>query len=143
MDALRFALADYTHQGRAINMSVSRVVAVRHFCNKIWNAARFVMSQLEAGQVPPPLPAPAGMALVDEWILSRLRAATREMQAAFDGLQLHRATSAFYSFFLYDYCDVYLEWSKLSFKSADTVPSLASACVCHTRVSHQENSDAS
>ena len=121
MDALRFALADYTHQGRAINLSVARVVAVRHFCNKVWNASRFVMSQLEPGQAPPALPAVSSLRLVDQWLLSRLRRAVCDIQSSFESLQLHRATSAFHSFFLYDFCDVYIEWSKLSLKSAEKV----------------------
>jgi valyl-tRNA synthetase len=123
MDALRFALADYTHQGRAINMSISRVVAVRHFCNKIWNASRFVMSQLEPGSTSlPEVPHSATLRLPEQWLLSRLDTTVQVLEGAFETLQLHKATAAFHTFFLYDFCDAYIEWSKLSLRSPDKVP---------------------
>lgn len=124
IDALRFALADYTHQGRAINLAISRVVAVRHFCNKIWNATRFVLAQLASPlpSPPPSLSLPVTeLRLPERWLLARLDHTVRHMASAFETMQLHRATSTFHSFFLYEFCDAYIEWSKFSLRSKDEV----------------------
>lgn len=64
-DALRFTLIQYTLQGRQINLDVQRIVANRHFCNKIWQATRFAMSFGKGEAV-------GELGFVNEWILGRL-----------------------------------------------------------------------
>ena len=118
-DALRFALCSYTSQGRDINLNVLRVEGYRHFCNKLWNATKFVLGNLSAdasytaqrlddvrsavgGQLP----------VAERWIVSRLN---KTIAAAGKGMReydLGSSATAVYSFFLYDLCDVYLEICK-------------------------------
>eukprot|EP00297_Palpitomonas_bilix_P001677 CAMPEP_0113873040 /NCGR_PEP_ID=MMETSP0780_2-20120614/3548_1 /TAXON_ID=652834 /ORGANISM="Palpitomonas bilix" /LENGTH=1005 /DNA_ID=CAMNT_0000858639 /DNA_START=106 /DNA_END=3123 /DNA_ORIENTATION=- /assembly_acc=CAM_ASM_000599 len=115
-DALRFALCNYTAQGRDINLDVQRVVGYRQFCNKMWNAARFAinMANITADFKP-------NKALIydekmqylpERWILSKLNATIKEASQAFDEFDFNKATSSPYAFWLYNLCDVYLEICK-------------------------------
>ncbi len=122
-DAMRFALVAYSSQGRSINLDISRVVGYRQFCNKIWNATRFAMSNLGAGYKP----AAAELAAVnrasdsprDRWILDRLHAACEEANTGFATYDFGVATTACYNFWLYALCDVYLEAVKPVFRGED------------------------
>ena len=110
-DALRFTLAALTAQGRDIKLSVDRVEGYRHFINKIWNAARFALMNLE--DFDPQAPArPELRTLFDRWILSRARQSIGVVQQALEGYKLNEATSALYSFFWHEFCDWYLELVK-------------------------------
>jgi valyl-tRNA synthetase len=116
-DALRFALCSYTSQGRDINLNVLRVEGYRHFCNKLWNATKFVLGHLEADGAFRPTPldalraaAPGGVA--ERWILSRLNKTVTAAGKGMAEYDLGSAATAVYSFFLYDLCDVYLEVCK-------------------------------
>ncbi|XP_069738657.1 valine--tRNA ligase-like [Phaenicophaeus curvirostris] len=112
-DALRFALCAYTAQGRDINLDVGRVLGYRHFCNKIWNGARFVLRALGPGFQPPPAPqVPVGAGLAERWVLSRLAAAVGSCGAALEDFDFPGATSAAHGFWLYELCDVFLECVK-------------------------------
>ena len=77
-DALRFTLASYLQQERAINMDVNRVVSYRHFCNKIWNAMKFTLRHTNMTSLPDVerlsglALVEANMGLAERWILSRL-----------------------------------------------------------------------
>jgi len=122
-DALRFALCAYTSQGRDINLDIQRVQAYRNFCNKIWNATK--LGFMVMGVLNKPngdkhtLPAFHPLAstktttghesLVDLWVLSRLQSAINECCEGFKSYDFSKATSAIYGFWLYDFCDVYLE----------------------------------
>ncbi|KAM6989120.1 valine--tRNA ligase [Passerculus sandwichensis] len=131
-DALRFALCAYTAQGRDINLDVLRVLGYRHFCNKVWNGARFVLRALGEGYRPPPgtqalrlsLPerwirsrlsramrGPAlRLSLAERWIRSRLSRAVRGCGAALGSFDFPGATTAVHGFWVYELCDVYLVW---------------------------------
>eukprot|EP00741_Cyanophora_paradoxa_P007479 tig00001130_g7234.t1 len=113
-DALRFALCAYTLQGRDINLDVNRVVGYRQFCNKIWNATKYAMNHLGAAFKPDPVAtmAGAGMRLAERWILHRLNAAVEKANASFAAFEFAIVTTEIYNFWLYDFCDVYLELSK-------------------------------
>uniref|UniRef100_A0A8U7NGU7 Valine--tRNA ligase n=1 Tax=Corvus moneduloides TaxID=1196302 RepID=A0A8U7NGU7_CORMO len=111
-DALRFALCAYTAQGRDINLDVGRVLGYRHFCNKVWNGARFVLRALGEGYRPPPAPqegsgGPRG-ALAERWVRSRLSRAVQGCGAALGGFDFPGATTAVHGFWVYELCDVYL-----------------------------------
>eukprot|EP00080_Pristionchus_pacificus_P004401 PDM64421.1 vars-2 [Pristionchus pacificus] len=109
-DALRFALMAYTSQGRDINLDVMRVQGYRHFCNKIWQAVRFTLMQLGEGFKPADkFTVPSGASPVHRWILSRLSATVAACNNAFETYTFPQATSAIYDFWLYDFCDIYLE----------------------------------
>ena len=136
VDALRFGLAAYMIPGtRDINLDVLRVEGYRHFCNKIWNATKFALGNLGDAYVPPPvLPARADLTVIDRWILSRLNACIAKCNQAFASYDFEGATTAMYSFFLYDFCDIYLEATKGVFSSSADAPSspaaVASARAC-------------
>ncbi|EFX70461.1 hypothetical protein DAPPUDRAFT_217307 [Daphnia pulex] len=122
-DALRFALCQYTAQGRDINLDVKRVQGYRFFCNKLWNATRFALTYLQGSEIHtlneasnrPMISRP----LMDKWILSCLSTAVSACNAGFQQYDFPRATSAIYNFFLYELCDVYLEAVKPIFQGLD------------------------
>ncbi len=115
-DALRFTLVALSAMGRDIKLSEDRVEGYRNYANKIWNAARFVLMNVEgAGEIASGLPSPADdLTLADRWILARLAATTREVGEALDGYRFNEAASALYRFLWSDYCDWYLELAKIT-----------------------------
>ena len=129
-DALRFALAAYCSQGRDINLNVLRVEGYRNFCNKLWNATKFGMTNL-TGYVPGALPPRDQLASQDRWILSKLQKAIGEANQGMLDYSFGAATTAIYSFFLYDLCDVYLELCKPVFGGDPTKAPAAQAVLYH------------
>ena len=107
-DALRFTLAALAGQGSDVKLSVKRIEGYRHFCNKIWNAYRFLAPHLtdEARAV---RLADLPLTVADEWILSRLNAVTRGVTEAFQSYRFNDAASLLYQFLWHEYCDWYLE----------------------------------
>jgi valyl-tRNA synthetase len=116
-DALRFTFASLATQSRDLRFDLGRVAGYRNFCNKLWNAARFVMLALEeppaaAQHAPPP---PAGSSINDvanRWIRSRLGATIGAVDEAFDEYRFDYAAGALYEFTWYEFCDWYLEIAK-------------------------------
>ncbi|KAK7474838.1 hypothetical protein BaRGS_00033910 [Batillaria attramentaria] len=112
-DALRFTLCSYDFKADEIRLSVLHVRAYRLFCNKIWQAFRFVQQHLPADFAPSPLFTLAESTnAVDRWLLSRLSDLVSRCDAAFTACDLHHATSALHKFWITEFCDVYLECSK-------------------------------
>ena len=109
-DALRFALAWLTVQGRDIHLSLKRIEAARSFVNKLWNAARFVLMNLE-GFVFLPL-TESVLDLKDRWILSRLHRIVQGATVQLENLEFGSFVQLLYDFVWSEYCDWYLEWSK-------------------------------
>eukprot|EP00933_Yihiella_yeosuensis_P006611 TRINITY_DN111344_c0_g1_i1.p1 TRINITY_DN111344_c0_g1~~TRINITY_DN111344_c0_g1_i1.p1 ORF type:complete len:489 (+),score=119.89 TRINITY_DN111344_c0_g1_i1:166-1467(+) len=115
-DALRFGLLAYTAQGRNVNLDINRVVGYRHFCNKVWNASRFGLMYFGADyKFSGSLRTDANLAWEDRWILSKLSGCAQKTNQAFEKYEFAAATTATYSFFLYELCDVYLELLKPRF----------------------------
>ncbi len=108
-DALRFTLLTGSTPGTDTNLSLQRVESNRNFTNKIWNAVRFVLSQLEASSFQ--LPA-SGLQLPERWILSRLSATISDVTRLMDTFQYGEAGRQLYEFFWGEFCDWYLEMSK-------------------------------
>ncbi len=110
-DALRFTLAALAAQGRDIKLAESRIEGFRHFVNKIWNAARFVLMNLEGFEKKDlkqeDLPKEA------HWILSRLSRTVRRVREALDAYEFDQAALAIYHFFWHEFCDWFVEMSKL------------------------------
>ncbi|MGH7262460.1 MAG: valine--tRNA ligase, partial [Candidatus Rokuibacteriota bacterium] len=117
-DALRFTLAALAGQGRDIRFGLERVEAYRNFANKIWNAARFVLSNLEDYN---PAAVRAGEpALADRWIVSRLANATGKVRKALGAYRFNDAAGALYQFIWHEFCDWYVEAAKPTLYRSDS-----------------------
>jgi valyl-tRNA synthetase len=111
-DALRMTLLSYSPQGRKIALSLKRVEGYRHFCNKIWNAARFALPLLEDHEPPAAPGLPPATELADRWILSRLAATIDEVTRGLEEFRLDASVAAGYQFFWTELCDWFLEVAK-------------------------------
>ncbi len=128
-DAVRFALAISAAPGTDIAFSEDKVESYRAFANKIWNAGRFILMNLQKmpetlcaqlAQALEPIPslgfepmaAAEHLALADRWIFSRVAAVTREIEEALEDYRFHEAAFKIYHFFWHEFCDWYVEWVK-------------------------------
>jgi len=114
-DALRFTLAALTMPGSDLKLSESRTEGYRHFANKIWNASRFALMNLEkfnidelTKEVPPD-----EFSLPDRWIRGRLNMVTRDVRRSLEDYKFNEASNALYQFIWHEFCDWYLELAKL------------------------------
>ena len=122
-DALRFTFASLATQSRDIRFDMQRVAGYRNFCNKLWNAARFVMMSIEQSVALAP-EGPVEYSPADRWIRSRLGTAIRAVDSAFNDYRFDFAAAALYDFTWHEYCDWYLELSKPVLQEADGVVAL-------------------
>ena len=109
-DAFRFTLAALAAQGRDIKLSEETIVGYRHFVNKIWNAARFAMMNLDENQSPKH--DERAYTLADRWILTRLGQVSEAVSRAIDAYQFNDAAGHCYQFVWHELCDWYLEMAK-------------------------------
>jgi valyl-tRNA synthetase len=111
-DALRFTLAALTAQGRDIKLARERIDGYRAFANKLWNASRFALMNLEGhretGEPPEALARTPG----DRWILARTQRAVNETVAALEAFKFNEAAGAVYQFVWHELCDWYIELAK-------------------------------
>ncbi len=106
-DALRMTFASLATLSRDIRFDVGRIEGYRNFCNKLWNASRFVLMSTEGLEE-----GPRQYSLADRWILLRLEAAIAGVRAGFDSYRFDLAAQAAYEFTWYEFCDWYLELTK-------------------------------
>ena len=111
-DALRFTLAAFAAQGRDIKLSEERIEGYRNFCNKLWNASRFVLMNLDGYDGTYKLIPNEERPASHRWILSRLNEACREVNHALEEFKFNDAASSIYKFIWNEYCDWFLELSK-------------------------------
>ena len=110
-DALRFTFASLASTGRDINWDMRRLEGYRNFCNKLWNAARFVLSNCD-GQDVAVNHDNVELSVADQWIISRLHRAEQSVINALENYRLDQAAQAIYEFVWNEYCDWYLELTK-------------------------------
>ena len=110
-DALRFTLAALTVQGRDIKLSEKRFEGYKHFANKIWNAARYVLMNTP-DDFATILPYMEPLRDEDKWILTRLNETAKKVDEALSEYDFSKAAQAIYDFFWTDFCDWYIEFSK-------------------------------
>jgi len=111
-DALRFTLAAFAAQGRDIKLAEDRIEGYRNFCNKLWNASRFVFMNLEDYKGSCALDERSKFSSADLWILSRLNQATKEINEALEAFRFNDAALTVYKFIWNEYCDWYIELTK-------------------------------
>jgi valyl-tRNA synthetase len=114
-DALRFTFASLATLSRDLRFDLGRVEGYRNFCNKLWNAARYVLMSTEA----PLADGPQAPSPYDRWILSRLSATAAAVREAFAQYRFDLAAQALYEFTWREFCDWYLELSKAVLQSLD------------------------
>lgn len=109
-DALRFSLAMGNSPGNDMRFYWEKVEAYRNFANKIWNASRFVMMNLEGGSILPI--EECNLDAADKWILSRFNGAVREVTENMEKYELGMAAQRLYDFMWSEFCDWYIELTK-------------------------------
>jgi valyl-tRNA synthetase len=116
-DALRFTFAILATRGRDIRFDLGRIEGYRNFCNKLWNAARYVLMNVSSvmepgGQGKAAVKEEVALGVAERWILSRLQTTTQQVIVGIEEYRFDRAAQAIYDFTWNEYCDWYLEFSK-------------------------------
>jgi valyl-tRNA synthetase len=115
-DALRFALAQLITHGQDLSYTTDRMVGARNFCNKLWNASRFVMMNLEDQEGPGEL---GELSMADAWILSRHQQLIATVNRELERYNLAQAADALYNYIWSEFCDWYVEIAKIDLYGED------------------------
>ncbi|WP_150051387.1 valine--tRNA ligase [Methylomonas rhizoryzae] len=140
-DALRFTFASLASTGRDIRFDLQRTEGYRNFCNKLWNAARYVLMNT-AGEENAANNVDCRYSQADRWILSRLNRTIGVTRDAIDQYRFDLAAQAIYEFTWNEYCDWYLELAKITLQAEDellrrgTRQTLVSVFECLLRLTH-------
>ncbi|MGD8265346.1 MAG: valine--tRNA ligase [Chromatiales bacterium] len=119
-DALRFTFAALAATGRDIKLDAGRIEGYRNFCNKLWNAARYVLMNTEGEDCGTSPESEIRLSLADRWIRSRLQHTIDNVTEAIEGYRFDHAAQAIYEFTWNEYCDWYLELSKTVLNDENT-----------------------
>ena len=126
-DAIRYTLLEMTTEGQDLKLSPAKFESGRNFANKVWNAGRFVLMNLQANTPRPWAKADGSVDaavltaccadLPEAWIVDRLQSAVRDCTAALEAFRFNDYATTAYRFFRDDLCDWYVEWAKRRFKA--------------------------
>ena len=111
-DAFRFTLAAFAAQGRDVKLSVDRIAGYRNFVNKLWNASRFALMNLEDFEPAANNLDSSKLTLAERWILTRLADVAGETRKALEEYKFNEAASVLYAFTWHEFCDWFIELSK-------------------------------
>jgi len=117
-DALRLALSTGTSPGNDIRLSKGKLEAARNFANKLWNASRFILGNMEEGVSIDEIER-ATLPLEDRWILSRLNRLIASVESLMSDFQFGEAQRQIHDFLWGEFCDWYIEMSKIRLKGVD------------------------
>lgn len=128
-DALRFTLATGNSPGNDMRFSDERVESSRNFANKLWNAARFILMNLDGTETAPHIP--SSLAIEDKWILSKFNTLTKEVIDNLDKFELGTAVQKLYEFIWDLFCDWYIEIAKLRLQAGGEEAETAKAVLIY------------
>ena len=111
-DALRFTFCSLATQGRDIRFDLGRIEGYRNFCNKLWNAARFVVTHTDGKDCGVDDNAQVELGLAERWITSRLQQTEQSVSEGIENYRFDLASQAIYEFIWNEYCDWYVEFTK-------------------------------
>ncbi len=120
MDALRLTLAALCAQGKEMRLSLQDIEGYKKFLNKLWNAARFALMNLDLSPGPSPTGEGGGVrSLEDRWILSRLSRTIAQTRESLERYEFNQAAKGLYDFVWHDFCDWYVEMAKTRLYGSD------------------------
>jgi valyl-tRNA synthetase len=119
-DAFRFSLASFAAQGRDVKFSEERLEGYRHFINKLWNAAKFIVKNEQAWRKQDPYAYGDTLDVASRWILSRLAFTVSEVNRNLGNYRFNDAAGSVYHFIWHEFCDWYLEITKPTLYQEDS-----------------------